>query len=109
MTNNNNDKKIRTGVFLGSPENDANYKGGKLLHNLMLFGRVCRALGMNVTPNRMMEVARALQYIQLGNKDDFYYALRTFMVMRPREFEYFEEAFNIFWRRPTDEWTTIDL
>ena len=110
MTDSSNDKKSELkGVYLGSQENDARYEGGQLLHNLMLFGRVCRALGMNVTPNRMMEVARALQYIQLGNKDDFYYALRTFMVMRPKEFEYFEEAFDIFWRRPTDEWTTIDL
>lgn len=109
MTNNNDQKSKLTGVYLGSEENDAQYTGGQLLHNLILFGRVCRALGMNVTPNRMMEVARALEHIELGNKADFYHALRTFMVTHPKEFEYFEEAFDIFWRRPTDNWTTIDL
>jgi uncharacterized protein with von Willebrand factor type A (vWA) domain len=110
MTNNNNDNKnIRKGVFLGAPENDANYKGGQLLHNLLLFGRVCRALGMNVTPNRMMDVAQALGYIELGNKEDFYHTLRTFMVNNPKELAYFDEAFDIFWRRPTEGWTTLDL
>ena len=83
--------------------------GGKLTHNLILFGRVCRALGMNVTPNRMMDVARALAHIQLGRKQDFYYALRTHLVTHPREFAYFDEAFDIFWRRPSDGFTTLNL
>ncbi|MDE2857070.1 MAG: VWA domain-containing protein [Chloroflexota bacterium] len=80
-----------------------------MTHNLILFGRVCRALGMNVTPNRMMDVARALAHIQLGRKQDFYYALRTHLVTHPREFAYFDEAFDIFWRRPSDGFTTLNL
>ena len=28
------------------------HQGGQLLHNLLLFGRMCRALGMAATPNR---------------------------------------------------------
>ncbi|MDQ7025141.1 MAG: VWA domain-containing protein [Anaerolineae bacterium] len=110
MTHNDNNKKSQVkGVYLGSQDNDTHYEGGQLLHNLLLFGRVCRALGMNVTPNRMMEVARALEHIELGNKIDFYHTLRTFMVTHPKEFDYYDEAFDIFWRRPTDEWTTLDL
>lgn len=93
-------------VFL--PEGDE-YRGGNLQHNLILFGRVCRALGMNVTPNRMMDVARALEYIQLGEKKDFYYTLRSHLVAHPKELEYFDEAFDIFWRRPTEGFTTLDL
>ncbi|MDE2951092.1 MAG: VWA domain-containing protein [Chloroflexota bacterium] len=80
-----------------------------MTHNLILFGRVCRALGMNVTPNRMMDVARALAHIQLGRKQDFYYALRTHLVTHPREFAYFDEAFDIFWRRPSDGFTKLNL
>ena len=95
------------GIFLDP--NDYEYKGGKLQHNLILFGRVCRALGMNVTPNRMMEVARALEHIRLGNKLDFYYTLRTFLVSHPKEFEYFDEAFSIFWRRPSEGMTALNL
>lgn len=97
----------RRGVYLG-PEGTP-YEGGQLLHNLLLFGRLCRALGMKVTPNRMMEVARALEHIRLGEKRDFYYTLRAYMVTHPKEFAYFDQAFNIFWQRPTDGWTTLDL
>lgn len=97
------------GVFLGPADAPYDYRGGKLTHNLILFGRVCRALGMNVTPNRMMDVARALAHIQLGRKQDFYFALRTHLVTHPREFAYFDEAFDIFWRRPADGFTRLNL
>lgn len=101
-------KSDNSSVYLG-PEGTP-YAGGELLHNLMLFGRVCKALGMNITPNRMVEVARALEHIQLGIKEDFYYTLRAYLVTHPKEFEYFDEAFNIFWQRPRDDgWTTLDL
>ena len=98
-----------SGLFLGPADAPYEYRGGKLIHNLILFGRVCRALGMNVTPNRMMDVARALAYIQLGRKQDFYYALRTHLVTHPKEFAYFDEAFDIFWRRPAEGFTTLNL
>lgn len=85
------------------------YEGGKLLHNLLLFGRLCKALGMDVTPNRMIEVARALEFVELGRKQDVYHTLRALMVSRQRDIELFDEAFEIFWHRPTDDWTTLDL
>ena len=97
------------GVYLGPADAPYDYRGGKLTHNLILFGRVCRALGMNVTPNRMMDVARALEHIRIGRKRDFYYTLRTHLVTHPREFAYFDEAFDIFWRRPSDGFTTLNL
>lgn len=103
------DDKLYGGVYLGPEENDKNYKGGKLGHNLILFGRVCRALGMNVTPNRMMEVGRALEYVQLGNKQDFYYTLQSHLVAHPKELEYFAEAFDLFWRRPSEGFTQLNL
>lgn len=103
----NEEHQHSSGIYLGAE--GSSYHGGELLHNLMLFGRVCRALGMNVTPNRMMEVARSLEYIELGNKQDFYYTLRAYLVTSPKEFPYFEEAFDIFWRRPSEGWTMLDL
>ena len=101
--------KLINGVYLGPEDDPYDYHGGKLTHNLILFGRVCRALGMNVTPNRMMEVARALEYIRLGNKQDFYHALRTHLVTHPKELDYFDEAFDIFWRRPAEGFTQLNL
>ena len=103
-----NDPPISS-LFLGPPDAPHDYRGGKLTHNLILFGRVCRALGMNVTPNRMMDVGRALAHIQLGRKLDFYYTLRAHLVSQPKELDYFDEAFELFWRRPSDGFTTLNL
>lgn len=94
-------------VYLGSE--DSPYEGGKLLHNLILFGRLCRAMGLNVTPNRVLEVARALEHIRLGEKQDFYYTLRAYLVTHPKDFEHFDSAFDMFWQRPSDGWTEMDL
>ncbi len=102
------DKPIQ-GLYLGPADEPYAYQGGKLTHNLILFGRVCRALGMNVTPNRMMDVARALDYVQLGRKQDFYYTLRTHLVSHPKDLAYFDEAFDLFWRRPSEGFTTLNL
>ena len=95
------------GVYLG-PEGSP-YVGGHLLHNLLLFGRVCRALGMDITPNRMMDVARALEHIDLGRKGDVRDMMCALMVTHPRDFEFFDEAFNEFWKRPSEGWTKINL
>lgn len=94
-------------VYLGSE--DSPYEGGRLLHNLILFGRLCRAMGLNVTPNRVLEVSRALEHIRLGEKQDFYYTLRAYLVTHPKDFENFDSAFDMFWQRPADGWTEMDL
>ena len=96
-------------LYLGPDDAPYAYHGGKLTHNLILFGRVCRALGMEVTPNRMMDVARALAHIQLGRKQDFYYTLRAHLVSRRKDLAWFDEAFDLFWRRPADGFTTLNL
>ncbi|NJK80232.1 MAG: VWA domain-containing protein [Chloroflexaceae bacterium] len=88
----------------GSP-----YEGGRLLENLLLFGRVCRALGMTVTPNVMLDVARALELVNMGKKWDVYHTMRALIVTRRRDLELFDEAFRIFWQRPANEMTTLDL
>ncbi len=85
------------------------HQGGKLLHNLLLFGRVCKTLGMDVTPYRMIEVAHALAFIDLGNRSDVYHTMRALIVSRQRDLERFDEAFDLFWRRPSDDWTVLDI
>lgn len=94
-------------IYLG-PDGTA-YEGGRLLYNLLLFGRVCKTLGMDVTPNRMIDVAHALEWIDLGKKQDVYHALRALIVTRQRDLALFDEAFRIFWRKPAEGWTTLDL
>ncbi|HUY76177.1 MAG TPA: VWA domain-containing protein [Ktedonobacterales bacterium] len=88
---------------------DAYTGGGHLLHNILLFGRLCKGLGMDVSPNRMIEVARALEWVDLGRKQDVYHTMRALIVTRQRDLATFDEAFNQFWRAPADAWTTLDL
>ncbi len=95
-------------IYLGA--DGAPYAGGHLLHNLTLFGRLCRALGMNITPDRITDAARALELIHLGRRDDVYQTLRALFVTRQRDIDLFDEAFQQFWRRPSSEqWSTLDL
>lgn len=97
----------KSSLYLG-PDGSP-YEGGKLLHNLLLFGRLCHELGMQVTPNIMIEIAHALELINLGRKQDVHDTLCAMMVTRRRDIELFDEAFKIFWRRPTEEWSTLNL
>ncbi|MCU0514075.1 MAG: VWA domain-containing protein [Anaerolineae bacterium] len=89
------------------PEED--YQGGHLLHNLLLFGRVCRALGLAITPGCMMDVARALAHIDLGRRQDVFCAMQALMVTQRKDLPLFAEAFQLFWRRPADGQITLNL
>ncbi len=80
---------------------------GHLLHNLLLFGRVLRGLGLDVNPGRMMDLVSALDHIEIGNKADFFYAARTLLVHEREDLELFDEAFELFWRKPVESWDTL--
>jgi len=77
---------------------------GQFLHNLLLFGRVLRRLGLDINPGRMMDLVSALDYIEIGNKADFFYAARTLLVHEREDLELFDEAFELFWRKPAESW-----
>ena len=79
--------------------------GGHFLHNLLLFGRVLKELGLDVHSGRMLDAVAA------GGRPqrDFRSTLRTVLVHRRRDMELFEEAFDVFWRAPKDRLTTLDL
>ena len=82
---------------------------GHLLHNLLIFGDVLRHLGLGTHPGRMLDVVRALEYVDIGRRQDFYHTLRALLVHRRRDIPLFDEAFRTFWRRPPDRSTTMDL
>ena len=82
---------------------------GHLLHNLLIFGNVLRHLGLGTHPGRMLDVLRALEYVDIGRRQDFYHTLRALLVHRQRDLVLFDEAFRTFWRRPPDRSTTMDL
>jgi uncharacterized protein len=80
-----------------------------LLHNLLHFGRLLHALGLDVHAGRMQDVARALEYVDVGRRSDFYFTLRSLLIHRQQDLAAFDEAFRVFWRRPHGEWSASDL
>ncbi|HEY9528938.1 MAG TPA: VWA domain-containing protein [Anaerolineales bacterium] len=78
---------------------------GQFLHNLLLFGRVLRRLGLDVNPGRMMDLVSALDHIEIARKQDFYFAARTLLVHEREDLAVFDEAFALFWRKPAEEWS----
>jgi uncharacterized protein with von Willebrand factor type A (vWA) domain len=82
------------------------HAGGHLLHNLLLFGRVLRGLGLDVNTGRVMDLVKALGTVQVGRRDDFYFAARSLLVHRQEDLALFDQAFTQFWRPPTSGWLT---
>jgi uncharacterized protein len=69
----------------------------RLLDNLLLFGRILRAAGIAVHPGRLLDVARALEQVDIASRDDVYHACRTLLVHRHEQIAIFDRAFAAFW------------
>jgi uncharacterized protein with von Willebrand factor type A (vWA) domain len=77
---------------------------GQFLYNLLLFGRVLRKLGLDINPGRMMDLVNALDHIEIGRKSDFYYSARALLVHDREDLPLFDQAFELFWRKPSESW-----
>ena len=80
-----------------------------LLVNLLHFGRLLHRAGLDVPAGSMRHVAEALPHINLGNRSEFYYALRTLIVHRFQDLSLFENAFDVFWKQPQKANTRRDV
>ena len=61
-----------------------------LFKNLIRFGRLLHAAGVGVPAGRMIDVASALDYIDIGHRTDFYFALRGLLVHRRQDLPVFD-------------------
>jgi len=82
---------------------------GKLLGNVLVFGRVLRGLGLDAGPDRMLDLVRALDHVPIGARRDFEHAARALCVRRRDELARFDKAFEVFWRKPPEGETSLDL
>src|SRR5205085_6102329 len=73
---------------------------GRLLENLMHFGRTLRAAGLPIGPGKVLAATEAVQAVGITNRNDFYWALHAVFVNRRDQRELFDQAFHIFWRNP---------
>lgn len=80
-----------------------------LLHNLVRFGRLLHDAGADVQAGRTIEVVRALEWIDIGRRQDFYHTLRALLIHRVEDLPLFDEAFRVFWRAPRGERMQLDI
>ena len=73
---------------------------GHLLHNLVLFGRMLHELGLDINPDRLITLVKALEHVNIANKQEFYHAIRCLVVNDKDEIPVFDGAFDLFWRKP---------
>jgi len=68
-----------------------------LAANLLAFGRVLRAVGLDVSPTQGREALAALVAVGLARRDDVYHALEATLVSRAADRPVFAAAFDAFW------------
>ncbi len=73
---------------------------GRLVGNIMYFGRALRAAGLPIGPGRVLAAIEAVRAVGIADRGDFYWALHAVFVNRRDQRELFDQAFHIFWRNP---------
>jgi uncharacterized protein with von Willebrand factor type A (vWA) domain len=68
------------------------------LTNLLVFGRLLRAAGVDIPVGAMLDVIEALPHVDTGNRDDVYHTCRAILVRRRDQLQTFDTVFDAFWR-----------
>jgi uncharacterized protein len=79
-----------------------------LTRAMLAFGGVLRASGLPVTTPELMDAVRALEVVDLMDRDEVYRALRTVLVSRMEEQPAFDRCFEAFWRFQAEEGQGLD-
>ena len=75
------------------------YRPGEIFPHLLLFARRLKEKGLKITPTRVMDAARSLEFIDLAVRRDFAAALRANFVSSTEEQTVFDELFGQFFGR----------
>jgi len=75
---------------------------GALAANVLRFGRLLRAAGLDVHHGRMLDALRAIERVGVARRTDVRAALRCLLVHRHDDLARFDEAFDLFFRARTD-------
>lgn len=83
--------------------------GGHILSNLLRFAEVLRRLGLEAGPANVLDMVRATEHVHIGRRGEFYQAARSIFVHRRQDLPIFDEAFQVFWRKPNTARSGMDL
>ncbi len=82
---------------------------GYILDNLLRFAEVLRRLGLDAGPANVLDMVRATEHVHIGRRGEFYQAARSIFVHRRQDLPIFDEAFQVFWRKPNTARSGMDL
>ena len=71
---------------------------GHLLRNWVQFGRMLRALGVEIRPTQLVDLAESLRHVELHRREDVKNAARAILINRYEHLPLFERAFDLFWQ-----------
>ncbi len=77
---------------------DTSAAGGHLLHNVVVFVRLLRQMGLPVGPPQVQALVEALGQVDLGSRAEVRAAARAVLVGRRSELGLFDRVFELFWR-----------
>ncbi|HEU5100580.1 MAG TPA: VWA domain-containing protein [Roseiflexaceae bacterium] len=70
------------------------------LSNCLLFVRALRQAGIPIGLDQALAFVRALEWIDVGARDEVYHTARSLLISRCEHLRLFDTIFNRFWRRP---------
>jgi hypothetical protein len=73
------------------------YRDSDLLKNILLFSQLLRKKKVGVTIDNILDALRGIPFIDIQEKKDFYYLLKSNFISNKDEMEYFDELFEQFW------------
>jgi hypothetical protein len=68
-----------------------------LAHNLIVFGRLLRRVGIDVPVGSLLDLFEALTTIELARRDQVFHACRAMLVSHHDQLAVFERVFDAFW------------
>ncbi len=74
-----------------------------LMTATLAFGQMLRRAGLPLTVSELMDAVRALEMIDLMDREEFYLALRACLVARLEEIPIFDRCFEAFWKFHSEE------
>ncbi len=71
--------------------------GERLLYRLTEFSRLLWESGINVGPHQVLDLTKALNIIDITNKEDFYATLKCSLLTRHEQEPIFNQMYHYFW------------
>jgi uncharacterized protein len=83
--------------------NFSSVRGQGTLANLLAFGRALKELGVKVSLSQVIDVSRAVEFVDLADRGDFRALLRSNLISQKEDFPVFDMLFDCFWREQSYE------